>query len=86
MKGDTKDQPTEKLNTSADVEAGVHDGAEAHIDQEDTYLHGLPLVLMTLSLMIGVLMISLDTSIIGMDRLTYITYPTNQVKRLPSRK
>ena len=41
---------------------------------------------MTLSLMVGVLMISLDTSIIGMDRLTHITYSTNQVKQLPSRK
>jgi hypothetical protein len=62
-----KGQPTEKPNTSADVEAGVPDEAEAQIDQEeDTYLHGLPLVLMTLSLMVGVLMISLDTSIIGM--------------------
>ncbi|KAJ4003908.1 hypothetical protein NW752_012044 [Fusarium irregulare] len=65
IKGDTKDQPTEKPNTSADAEAGVHDGAGAQVDQEDTYLHGLPLVLMTLSLMVGVLMISLDTSIIA---------------------
>ncbi|KAH7233406.1 hypothetical protein BKA59DRAFT_497268 [Fusarium tricinctum] len=44
-------------NRTADIEVGQQ--------EEDGYLHGLPLVLMTLSLMVGVLMISLDNSIIA---------------------
>lgn len=58
----------EKSNPPADLEAGVRrdDTVEEElVQEEDTYLHGLPLVLMTLSLMVGVLMIALDNSIIG---------------------
>ncbi|KAG5660141.1 hypothetical protein KAF25_003663 [Fusarium avenaceum] len=44
-------------NSTADTEMGQQ--------EEDGYLHGVPLVLMTLSLMVGVLMISLDNSIIA---------------------
>ncbi|ESU09637.1 hypothetical protein FGSG_03571 [Fusarium graminearum PH-1] len=64
---ETNSLPTEKLNSTADCEAAVHqDTADTRIQQgDDVYLHGPPLVLMTLSLMVGVLMISLDTSIIA---------------------
>ncbi|CAG1977635.1 unnamed protein product [Fusarium graminearum] len=64
---ETNSLPTEKLNSTADCEAVVHqDTADTRIQQgDDVYLHGPPLVLMTLSLMVGVLMISLDTSIIA---------------------
>jgi hypothetical protein len=48
-------------NRTADTEMGQQ--------EENGYLHGLPLVLMTLSLMVGVLMISLDNSIIGKSSL-----------------
>ncbi|RGP81048.1 hypothetical protein FLONG3_837 [Fusarium longipes] len=50
----------EKLDQAADLEATV-----PQVIENDTYLHGLPLVLMTLSLMVGVLMISLDNTIIA---------------------
>ncbi|SPJ79083.1 related to DHA14-like major facilitator, ABC transporter [Fusarium torulosum] len=40
--------------------------------EEDGYLHGLPLLLMTLLLMVGVLMISLDNSIIAWYATAYL--------------
>ncbi|KAF4454263.1 hypothetical protein F53441_3264 [Fusarium austroafricanum] len=59
----------EKSNPPADVETGVRQGdtadGEPTQDEEDNYLHGMPLVLMTLSLMVGVLMVALDNSIIA---------------------
>jgi hypothetical protein len=63
-------EPTEKSKLPVDLENGVvslngTDNGELGQQEEDRYLHGLPLVLMTLSLMVGVLMISLDNSIIG---------------------
>ncbi|GKU08151.1 hc-toxin efflux carrier toxa [Fusarium langsethiae] len=67
MKHNENSVPTEKRNPIADFEAAVHqDTADTQTQQEDNgYLHGLPLILMTLSLMVGVLMISLDNSIIA---------------------
>lgn len=80
--------PTEKLNSTADCEAAVHqDTADARIQQvDDVYLHGPPLVLMTLSLMVGVLMISLDTSIIGRPCVHYTTLFTYTTQRLQSQR
>ncbi|KAM0546220.1 hypothetical protein ACHAPJ_011006 [Fusarium lateritium] len=61
--------PTEKSTAPDDLETGVRqdnpDNEEIEQEVDDTYLHGLPLVLMTLSLMVGVLMIALDNSIIS---------------------
>ncbi|KAF5721321.1 major facilitator superfamily transporter [Fusarium globosum] len=64
MKAGNKEKP----DAPANLEAGVHqdetvEGESVH--GEDIYLHGLPLVLMILSLMVGVLMIALDNSIIA---------------------
>ncbi|KNB08869.1 hypothetical protein FOXG_20080 [Fusarium oxysporum f. sp. lycopersici 4287] len=58
----------EKSRPPANLEAGIRqdeavDGEPSQ--EEDNYLHGLPLVLMSLSLMVGVLMIALDNSIIA---------------------
>ncbi|ENH75389.1 Putative HC-toxin efflux carrier TOXA [Fusarium oxysporum f. sp. cubense race 1] len=58
----------EKSHPPANLEAGIRqdeavDGEPSQ--EEDNYLHGLPLVLMSLSLMVGVLMIALDNSIIA---------------------
>ncbi|OBS24885.1 hypothetical protein FPOA_05422 [Fusarium poae] len=57
----------EEPNPTAGFEAAVQEETvDTQIQQDDDgYLHGLPLVLMTLSLMFGVLMISLDNSIIA---------------------
>ncbi|KAJ4258182.1 hypothetical protein NW762_008328 [Fusarium torreyae] len=61
--------PTEKPTPPNDPDNGVRqddpDNGEVEQEEDDTYLHGLPLVLMTLSLMVGVLMIALDNSIIS---------------------
>ncbi|RGP67121.1 hypothetical protein FSPOR_6177 [Fusarium sporotrichioides] len=67
MKHNENSVPTEERNPTADFEAAVHqDTADTQTQQEDNgHLHGLPLILMTLSLMVGVLMISLDNSIIA---------------------
>lgn len=58
----------EKSDAPANLEGGVRQDETVEgesVREEDIYLHGLPLVLMTLSLMVGVLMIALDNSIIG---------------------
>ncbi|KAF4336124.1 HC-toxin efflux carrier TOXA [Fusarium beomiforme] len=69
-------EPREKSNPLADLESGVRQketvGGESVPEEEDTYLHGLPLVLMTLSLMVGVLMIALDNSIIAWYASAYL--------------
>jgi hypothetical protein len=61
---------TKKWNPLDGFETGgVHPNGPADTEmgqqKEDGYLHGLPLVLMALSLMVGVLIISLDNRIIG---------------------
>lgn len=78
----------EKPNGKADLEAADHQSiVDTQTEQEeDTYLHGTSLVLMTLSLMVGVLMIALDNSIIGRFRPFDFTSSTNQSKRLLSRR
>ncbi|KAF5011385.1 hypothetical protein FDECE_2496 [Fusarium decemcellulare] len=60
---------TEKTTSPGDVErpdppAGPLDGG-SEAEEEEKYLHGLPLVFMALSLMVGVLTIALDNSIIS---------------------
>ncbi|KAF4969962.1 hypothetical protein FSARC_2915 [Fusarium sarcochroum] len=61
--------PTEKQTAPDDLETGVRrdnlNNGEIEQEEEDTYLHGLPLVFMTLSLMVGIFMIALDNSIIS---------------------
>lgn len=67
--------PKEKSNPPANLEAGDRrdDTVEEElVQEEDTYLHGLPLLLMTLSLMVGVLMIALDNSIIDKDSSPFL--------------
>lgn len=79
-----KSNPLESFETGA-----VHPNSTADIEmgqqEEDGYLHGLPLVLMTLSLMVGVLMISLDNSIIGKSSFL-LKRCTDQSKLPPSLK
>ncbi|KAL6916598.1 hypothetical protein FSST1_008093 [Fusarium sambucinum] len=67
MKLDGNSIPAEKPKLVSARESAAHeDTVDTQIQQEyDGYLHGLSLVLMTLSLMVGVLMISLDNSIIA---------------------
>ncbi|KAH7236732.1 glycosyl hydrolase family 3 N terminal domain-containing protein [Fusarium redolens] len=65
----------EKSNSPADLEAGVRqnetvDGEPAQ-EEEDTYLHGLPLVLMTLSLMLLLSQRSQASSIVLVTLVTW---------------
>ncbi|KAF5234671.1 hypothetical protein FANTH_12023 [Fusarium anthophilum] len=90
VKASVETRNKEKPNPPADLEAGVRqdeavEGESVH-EEEDTYLHGLPLILMTLSLMVGVLMIALDNSIIGKNSLLCSWTSADWLKLLLSQK